>query len=241
MSLIVFSPHLDDGVLSASAQLVRAGATLLTVFGGVPPGDTPRGRWDRLTGAGSCAQRQVERLAENHVAADILGCSVQTWDELEAQYRRRPIDGPDLVRRIRSAIGAVDEIWVPVAIGSHPHHVAVRDLVLTATEDSELRRRVRFHSDLPYSLHHGWPTWVAGTRPDPYLDVDGWMREELVTAGLDPEALVARVHVLDADLRRLKERASLAYRSQMPALGLDPRDRRRWEAFLGYEVSWVAA
>jgi LmbE family N-acetylglucosaminyl deacetylase len=240
MSLIVFSPHLDDGVLSASAQLARSGATLLTVFGGVPATDTRRGSWDRLTGATSCDRRQMERLSENQAAADILGCRVETWDVLEAQYRSEPIDRPALLTRIRAVIGAADEIWVPAAIGSHPDHVAVREMVLSAAAGAGLGSRLRFHADLPYSLQYGWPSWVTGAASNPYLDVDGWLRDELVSGGFDPQELSAHVQVLTGDLRRLKERASLAYRTQMPALGLGPHEPRTWDAFLGFEVSWTS-
>lgn len=239
MSLIVFSPHLDDGVLSASTQLVRPEAVLLTVFGGVPPVTAVRRQWDRLTGASSCEHRQRERLSENDVAAGILGCRVETWGELEAQYRSEPVNRTRLIARIRSVIEWVDEIWAPAAIGRHPDHVLVRDLVVAAAQESGLGDKLRFQADLPYSLQYGWPTWVTGAAPDPYLDVDGWFQDELAECGFVPDHLTARVHVLDHDLRVLKERASLAYRSQMPALGLDPAASSRWDAFVGYEVSWT--
>ncbi len=245
MGLIVFSPHLDDGVLSASAQLARPGATLLTVFGGVPPADTRPGTWDRLTGADRSDRRQSERLAENHSAADVLGCRVETWDELESQYRIEPVDRSAVIARIRAAVVGTDEIWVPAAIGRHPDHVAVREMVMAAVHGpdgspaSDVDGRLRFHADLPYSLQYGWPTWVTGETANPYLDVDGWFRDELVLGGFDPDALTAQVHLLDADVRRLKERAALAYRSQMPALGLGPHDPGRWNAFVGTEVSWA--
>lgn len=241
MSLIVFSPHLDDGVLSASAQLSRPNALLLTVFGGVPPVQTVRGSWDRLTRARSCRRRQQERLVENADAAEILGCDVENWDELELQYRVGQLDRVAVADRISSVLTDVDEIWVPAAVGGHPDHAVVRDLVLAVAREPSVRARVRLHADLPYSIQFGWPSWVTGTSPDAYLDADYWLREELATGGFDPDLLIPHVQVLDDRQRGLKQQACERYRSQLPALLLDPGESTRWDALVRFEVFWTFA
>ncbi|MET3807340.1 LmbE family N-acetylglucosaminyl deacetylase [Nakamurella sp. UYEF19] len=241
MSLIVFSPHLDDGVLSVSAQLARPDALLLTVFGGVPPVETARGSWDHLTGASGCDRRQRERLAENDAAAAALGCGVENWNELELQYRVEELDRGGLTARIVSVLTDFDEIWVPAAVGGHPDHAVVRDLVLDAAQKTATRAQVRLHADLPYSIQFGWPSWVTGSTPDPYLDVDHWLSAELVEGGFDRDLLVPHVHALTGHEQDIKRRACDQYRSQLPALLLDPRATSRWDALLRFEVFWTFA
>jgi hypothetical protein len=64
MNTVVVSPHLDDAAISASTQLGKGGATVVTVFTGLPPTQWPTTWWDKLTGATSSRERQLERRAE---------------------------------------------------------------------------------------------------------------------------------------------------------------------------------
>ncbi|MDX8050917.1 hypothetical protein SK571_16125 [Lentzea sp. BCCO 10_0798] len=235
----VVSAHLDDAVLSASARLMRPGTTLVTVFTGMPPDGIPLTYWDRLTRAESSRHRQVERLAEDDEARGVLGCDTVRLGELEEQYRSAPVDAERLAARIGEAVAHAAEVWIPAGIGGHNDHLAARDAALAAVQAAPERPEVHLYADIPYALWHGWPCWVTGGEPGPYLDVDGWLDGELSSRGLDPDRMVREVHALPPQARALKEKAVAAYRSQLPALSLDGSNPLRLQNTLSHEVSWL--
>ncbi|TYK53224.1 PIG-L family deacetylase [Actinomadura decatromicini] len=238
----VFSPHLDDAVLSASVQLTRPHAEVVTVFAGAPPASVEHTEWGRLTRARSAAERHRERLAEDDAAMSMLGCARRRLDEPEDEFRTGELDLGRLADRLRAEIAGAAEIWIPAGIGGHPDHVALRRAVLAALDAAADRATpVHLYADLPYTISHGWPTWVTGAEPAEYLDPDRWVVDELVSNGVDPDALVGRAVRLAADERERKARAVGAYRSQLPALGLGPADPHRWTALLGHEAAWRLA
>ncbi|WP_067900620.1 PIG-L deacetylase family protein [Actinomadura chibensis] len=238
----VFSAHLDDAVLSASVQLARPGAEVVTVFAGAPPEDVENTEWGRLTRASSAAERHRERLAEDDAAMSALGCAWRRLDEPEDEFRTGAPDLGRLADRLRPDVADAAEIWIPAGIGGHPDHVALRRAVLAALDAAGDRATpVHLYADLPYTIAHGWPTWVTGAEPADYLDPDRWVVDELVGNGVDPAGLARRAVRLAADERARKARAVRAYRSQLPALGLGPADTHRWTALLAHEAAWRLA
>lgn len=238
MRTVVLSAHLDDAVFSATTQLLRPHAQLVTVFAG-PPADTAgRSRWDGTTGAGSSAQRHRERLAEDDRAAAGLGCAALRMSEPERQYRDKPVDLDLLAGRLRAVVEGAAEVWLPAGIGQHPDHVAARQAGLRAVLSASPAPAVLLYADLPYTIEYGWPSWMTGEPKPRFLDPDVWLEHELVRAGLSPEDLTAKIFELDPSVRRHKEDAVLCYSTQLPALHLTPADRRRWEATLRYELAW---
>ncbi|WP_067460278.1 PIG-L deacetylase family protein [Actinomadura macra] len=243
---VVFSPHLDDAAFSASVPLTQPGTQVVTVFAGSPPKSITLTHYDRITGARSSHERYRERIAEDDRAMDVFGCAQVRCDELDDQYRDGPIDQERLFDRLEPFLKTAGEIWIPAAIGNHPDHVTVRDTLLDGLE----RRRsaagaptgsgadLRLYADLPYSIKYGWPSWVTGAEPRPYLDIDYWLADQMTRNGLDPARLTREVRRLSADARARKDRAVREYRTQLPGLGLDPAHTSRWDEFVGYEVFW---
>jgi len=234
---VVFSPHLDDAVLSASVRLMSRAARVVTVFAGPPPDRIELTEWDRLTGARSSRERHLERLAEDQEAMALLGCASRRLDEPEAEYREGDLDFARLTALLRPLLVGAAEVWMPAAIGGHPDHIATRDAVLAAL-DGVRDHRVFLYADLPYAIWYGWPTWVSGEAAPEFLDPDRWLVDELVKGGLAPARLKADVVELTPRMRERKGAAVRSYRTQLPALTIAPNDGYRWPMFLRYEVAW---
>ncbi|WP_165495006.1 PIG-L family deacetylase [Actinomadura roseirufa] len=235
---VVFSPHLDDAALSASIRLMEPDTQVVTVFAGPPPEDVGLTAYDRLTGARSSASRFAARLAEDERAMAAMSCRVRRLSELDEQYRRAPLDQERLAAALGPYVDGAAEIWAPAGIGGHVDHVATRDAVIAAIRGRNISPELFLYADIPYSLRFGWPSWVTGRPDSAYLDLGFWFDQELSACGLDPESLEAGVFPLDTEMRRSKERAALAYESQLPSLRLGPGNPLRWDAFLRYEVAW---
>jgi LmbE family N-acetylglucosaminyl deacetylase len=236
----VVSPHLDDAALSASAELARGGATVLTVFSAPPPPGRPPSSWDLLTGATDSHKRSLERRAEDQNAMSLLGADSVYLEELEHSHRD---GGPDLgaaTDLMTAHFAGADQVWLPSAIGGHLDHRLARDAALRAAARAG-HTEVVLYADFPYLLRFGWPARTVGREPDPYLDADVWLAFALREAGLDPEVLEPTVTRLDAGERALKAEVIGAYPTQASALGLSPRHLAADPGKLDYELSWRAA
>jgi LmbE family N-acetylglucosaminyl deacetylase len=234
------SPHLDDAVLSASVQLRRPGARLVTVCAGLPAAGAQPGEWDRLTGAADAAERVRERWLEDDAAAAVLGVvDVVRLDFPDGQHLDGPrTDQAEMVAALEPLFAGALEIWLPAGIGGHPDHLATRAAVVAAATDTP-GVPVHFYADVPYSLRYGWPPSVSGEPPSsPYLDVEEWLRAELAEAGLSPADLDRQVHVLDHEARRRKVKAMACYRTQLPALDYAGALANGDPAIVAFEVSW---
>jgi len=232
---VLFSPHLDDAVLSASHRLIAGDIRVVSIFTGMPPVETELGFYDRLTGATSSHARVLERWAEDDEAMKMLNCETSRLGELDLQHRNTPVDDSALARLIEPFTRNTTEVWAPAGIGGHPDHIATRKAV-TATVPAEAE--LYFYAELPYSLRYGWPSWVTGQEEPQYLDLSFWLQHELDSHGLNGQKLAPAVFQLDSDLKRHKEQAALCYRTQLPALKLSPADAPRWQEFLTYELAW---
>jgi LmbE family N-acetylglucosaminyl deacetylase len=239
--VLVVSPHLDDAILSASAQLSRARVQVVTVCAGIPPADTPPGTWDVLTRARSAAERVEERLREDLVAFSHFDCAVERLDELDDQHRGHALDTESVTGRLAPFVAAAGEMWLPVGIGRHPDHVAVREAALAAHRLTGAgERAVHFYADVPYAIPYGWgPVPGASSRGPDTVDVEGWRQGQLKRCG------VAAAHLgppewqeLTPDTGARKRRALHAYRTQIEALGLDRILRCDPDSLLTYELSW---
>lgn len=233
-SIIVVSAHLDDGVLSASAQLVRPGAVLLTLCAGLPD-DVELGPWDRFTGATDPVVRWRERLAEDDAAAAILGATPIRLAEPDDQHIARDARAARaaLAELLAPELAGAAEVWVPAGIGCHPDHLATRDAALSA---APAHAQVHIYADVPYSTGHGWAPSVTGAAAAPHLDLDGWFAAALVECRLPADDRDRRVHVLDEQTRRRKVDAMNCYATQLPAL--DPGRLLGRPEVAGFEVSW---
>ena len=239
MAIVAISPHLDDAALSASVSLRDAGATVLTVFAGMPASGLTVSLWDRVTGASSSAKRQAERLAEDAAVMTMLSARGGYLDEREVQYRQaEPAPDVDrLARRIAEYLTNASQVWLPAAIGRHPDHVLARDAGLRAAAIAG-HQGVMVYADFPYVITYGWPSWVSGQPADPYLDSEIWLAEQLAAAGLDAPVRSAEVIRLNAAQRTAKAEIIGAYRTQASALGLTDAALARDPAKLDYELCW---
>jgi LmbE family N-acetylglucosaminyl deacetylase len=236
---VVVSPHLDDAVLSASTRLAAGGALVLTVFAGMPPDGLVTPRWDRYTRAADPQSRMRERLAEDDEAlARLGGVPTERLGELDEQYRAGGADADRIAAALAASFAGADEIWLPSGVGGNRDHAAVRDAALVAA-GSRPDAAVYVYADFPYIVRGGgWPAWVTGAEPEPYLDVAVWVEGELLDAGFAPDRLRPQVRVLDDAEQARKRHAIEAYASQLPALGLGRRRLDSEPDLLKYELAW---
>ncbi|MGH9026578.1 MAG: PIG-L deacetylase family protein [Acidimicrobiia bacterium] len=233
---VVLSPHPDDAVLSAWSVLSRPGAVVVVnVCAGIPPAGT-LGDFDPVFGATDSSVLVQQRLAEDADALSTVGRPSRNLDLLEVQYRGQPVS-PD---RIRTAIaGSADEVGslvAPAGIGAHPDHVLVRDAALAIA--AEVGIPIALYADLPYAIWAGWPHWVTGREPRPYLVPDARWRADLESIPVPDRALVARPCELGEAEAARKLAAIRLYRSQFEALNAGPVARLTNPEVIGYELHW---
>lgn len=230
---LVLSPHLDDAVFSCFHVVGGPGQVdVVTLFAGVPEvgGEVPR--WDRITGARDSAERMRRRIEEDRQALALAGRSGRYLEFVEHQYA-------GVLPRVEELEAALDEIppstevFAPAGIGGHSAHVLVRELGLRLAAAGFA---TSFYADLPYATEFGWPAWVTGAEPEPFLDVDAAWRadaEQLYGRGWAPKAVT-----LANDLRERKLAAVRTYGTQVAALDAGPQQRLTHPELLRYEVVW---
>jgi hypothetical protein len=234
---LLLSPHADDAAFSCWSVLTAGTpVVVVNVFAGIPESGFVTW-WDRICGADDSAAHAGARIAEDlAVLEPIVGPPVNL-PLLEDQYRagnaRLPLAAID--ERLCETVGAASEVYAPAALGAgHVDHWLVRELARTLVPRG---MPVRLYADVPYAVRYGWPHWVAGTPPNPNLDVDPYWERVVVEVpemGALREAEIVR---LPAEAAARKLTAMRGYRTQFSALdwgGLlsDP-------ATHGHELFWT--
>jgi LmbE family N-acetylglucosaminyl deacetylase len=213
---IVLSPHLDDAVLSCFSALLADGEVrVVNVFAGVPdPGFATR--WDRICGATDAADQARARMAEDEAALAHAGRRPVHLGFLDIECRRfaSPPSLAAIDRGVLRASPGASRIYAPAGIGGQIDHLTVRRYAVALAAAGHA---VELYAELPYSVTHGWPHWVTGDPPHPFLDVDPYWEPFLVGAPVGP-LREARVVRLDDEQAARKLAAMRAYRSQLPAL-----------------------
>lgn len=247
-SVLLFSPHSDDVVLSCFGALVP-GCEVITVFAGVPEDPAFTGHWDRRLGvAGGSRQLALRRLREDAASYRGTGALQESWDHLDDQYRQGPPDTEALRLAMKERISRAREIWLPAGIGDHPDHVLVRDAGLDAAgapaAPGECAPRVRLYAEYPYRLQEmsGVPHGTTGPA-DGYLRAAGgdcsalarWFRRRFAGAAAvdEPER-----GVLPGAGRAAKERAVRCHASQVPMLDAQVAGTLLTPGALGTEYWW---
>jgi LmbE family N-acetylglucosaminyl deacetylase len=234
----VLSPHLDDAVLSCWHLIeAEASVTVVNVFTGSPPPDTPTPWWDRITGATDPVSQMGKRREEDRQALSLAGWEAIAVDLLDAQYRREELSPAVLVEELGAVVPRDALVYAPAAMSGHPDHVLVRDAAVALARTGF---RLALYADLPHSIAHGWPTWVTGQQAmQSGVDVDSFWAEGLARSGLAVDRLVAQVYALDAQTRERKLDAVAAYetqRSALDGLAFVPLDD---PGAFAWEVTWL--
>ena len=219
--LTVVSPHLDDAVLSCFA-LMRAArtATVITVFAGLPPVGTQPAFYDRLTGSTDPHRRMAARRREDRAALRLLNAKPVHLDLLDGPYRTTAPTTDELVEAIAAAVPRRTTLLAaPGGFGNHPDHRLVAEAAPLAAD--ALGLDLVAYADYPYAASYGWPAWVTGNEPDPFLDPEcTWdaARARLRTNHL----LVDTVVSLPPAVRREKAEAVGRYVTQLGVVEMGP-------------------
>ncbi|BFP52494.1 PIG-L deacetylase family protein [Streptomyces griseus] len=241
--ILVVSPHLDDAVLSAAAQLCRGDdeqVRVVTVCAGVPAADAPPGLWDVITRAASAAARVEERLREDDGAMSHFACSTERLGELDGQHRGEPLDITAVAEQLIPFLADASEVWLPSGIGGHLDHRSVRDAGLLAREKSAGGEvPAHLYADVPYSIPYGWGNVAPDRETAGSVDVEAWRQWQLGRCGASDLPLgEPRWHELDEASGERKLRALNEYATQTEVLSLDRILRCDPDSLLRYELSW---
>ena len=179
MPLLALSPHLDDAIFSAAAELVRTQTgrdedrpTVLTVFAGDPSRIPPLAA--HLHELWQLDEDAMEmRRREDLAACREVNARAVHWEFEDASYREdlperfeialnwvfKMVASPQLIgeiaerlRAFESEAGVHDDatVLVPLGIGGHVDHRIVR----AAAEEVWPLERLLYYEDYPYSLRH---------------------------------------------------------------------------------------
>jgi LmbE family N-acetylglucosaminyl deacetylase len=262
--VVIVSPHLDDAVLSCWSVLTGwREVEVVNVFTGAPALAKDLNEAELLTGADDALARARERAREDRAALGVAGARPRNLDLLDHLHWTAGGQPPPpswrrvarrLVRRRRDAPGADEDrlrevveatsphidrqahVYAPAGLGGHPDHELVRELGCRLLREGA---RVSFYADQPYCYVYGWPHWVLGEAPDPYVDIEADWRGYLDTASVSFADLRAEVVRLD-EAHEHKLRALRLYRTQFAVLEGGANRRVSNPALTGLEVFWHA-
>jgi LmbE family N-acetylglucosaminyl deacetylase len=207
---------------------------VVNVCGGIPaPG--PVAYWDRITGATDSPARMEERLAEDRRALALAGIEPRNLPFLDDQYRDgRPFPAAELQAALAEPMEAAGAVHAPAGLGGHVDHVAVREAALGLAGRNGVS--VFLYAEQPYATTFGWPHWVTGEEPNPYLAPElGW-EQHLATASCGRDRLRPHVRDLDREETERKLTAMREYRTQFRALAAVAGIGR--PEVSGWEVRW---
>ena len=156
-TIVVVSPHSDDGVLSLGASMApwaRSGrrVELLTVLALDPDSTAPTGGWDRRAGFVTEGAAARERREEDRVACARLGVT-PGWLPFGSVDFDRHGDEDDVWAAVRPTLESAGCVLVPGSPLTHPDHAwlnelltryAPPDLVGLYAEQPYTARRVRY-------------------------------------------------------------------------------------------------
>jgi hypothetical protein len=213
-NVVIVSPHLDDAVFSCWHVLeAERAVSVVNVFAGVPPPDTPLPRWDRITGASDPAARVRERIDEDRLALGLAGGEPANLPFVEAQYREETPTLDELLPAIREHVSGDEDVFVPAGIGGHSAHCLLRNAGPRSSRRRCLGLVLRRHP-----VRHGVRLAGLGlgdrarALPERRRGVERRARAGR-GCGLEP-----RVVPLDDDAQRRKIAAMRTYRTQFAAL-----------------------
>jgi len=211
-ALVVVSPHLDDGVFSCGDLLARSRfGTVITVCTGLPEDPRRLTSWDQRCGFSNAQSAVENRLQENRLALQLLGCKSLELGLPDSQYVRdwQPFI-PLLRESLKNAIERLHPRQVVLPLGLfHEDHIRVSDVLLSLLYRFPCAEWIAYE-DVPYR-----------TRPDAVPQRLSVIRQRGIRA--------CRAVVPCRSDR--KARAVWAYGSQLHGFGTRPADLTRPEGY----------
>jgi LmbE family N-acetylglucosaminyl deacetylase len=218
--LVIVSPHLDDAVLSLGASIARASRAarqigVLTVFAGAPDSTVPAGGWDRRGGFSTEGEAATARRLEDREACSIVGAE-PTWLPFPDADYAQTRDAEAVWSAVAGVVEGAEAALIPgFPLTNADHGWLARTLLQRRLPCG----RIGLYAEQPYryaerkrSRRPGAPDFLRHSESH-------WLR---------PAAGVRD--------RGAKRRAILAYRSQMPLLGLSRDGWRKLDRMLRHEA-----
>ena len=151
-SIVVLSPHSDDGVLSLGATMARWArfgwhVELLTVFALDPESNTPTGGWDRRAGFLTEGDAARARRNEDRVACSILGVTPR-WLPFGSVDFDRHGDDAEVWDAVGGVVDGASVVLVPGSPLTHPDHAWLNRLVFERSASVPVAR----YAEQPYTF-----------------------------------------------------------------------------------------
>jgi LmbE family N-acetylglucosaminyl deacetylase len=154
-TILVVSPHSDDGVLSLGAAMAgwaRAGrrVELLTVLALDPDSRAPTGGWDRRAGFATEGEAARARREEDRAACAALGVTAHWLPFGSVDYERHGSD-EEILEAVRRHVQGARVVLVPGSPLTHPDHAWLSSLLAerVATESMAV------YAEQPYTVRDG--------------------------------------------------------------------------------------
>lgn len=219
---VIVSPHLDDAVLSLGASIARATrsgrrVTILTVFAGDPESEATAGGWDSRGGFATEGEATRARRLEDEEACQVVGAEPIWLRFSEAEYAATK-DEDEVWSALADAVTPAASALIPGFPLSNPDHAWLTDLVVRRGLPCG---RIGLYAEQPYRY------WERGRRRR--LELPASLERHLAESGWTRPA----GSILNW---KTKRQAILAYRSQLPLLGLAQNGHRKLRSMLCYET-----
>lgn len=154
-TILVVSPHSDDGVLSlgaAMARWARAGrrVELLTVLALDPDSVAPTEGWDRRGGFATEGEAARARRDEDRVACAVLGVTGHWLPFGSVDYERHG-DDEEIWEAISRHVQGASVVLVPGSPLTHPDHAWLSSLLAERISAASLA----LYAEQPYTAREG--------------------------------------------------------------------------------------
>ncbi len=150
-SIVVISPHSDDGVLSVGASMsawAREGRSveLLTVLALDPESGVPTSGWDRRAGFATEGEAARARRLEDGAACSMLGVTARWLPFGSVDFERHATDD-EVWQAARAAVEGASVVLLPGWPLSHPDHAWLSELLVRHLPADRIAR----YAEQPYA------------------------------------------------------------------------------------------
>jgi len=150
-SIVVLSPHSDDGILSLGASMARwarrgSSVVLLTVFGLDPDSRVPTEGWDARAGFATEGAAARARRAEDRRSAEIVGATPRWLPFGSIDFDRHGSED-DIAAAVRDGTSEAELVVVPGSPLTHPDHALLHRLATSGVP----AERLALYAEQPYT------------------------------------------------------------------------------------------